>query len=1332
MKKYLPYFYRIPVLFILLFSLNARGQGSETFQTQTALTGTYKDGSFSGETSGVTVNFIDSRNEGTYAIDGKGIMFRGSDAPSSVQFTIPNGVGVFSFKYRKAFTGSANRVLAVLIDGEEAVLTPSFGAGSGADATIHNFSVIVNKPGLVLVKITYPFITALGQVTVDDVNWTGFNGTAEPKINLQGNSITIPNGSTVTSATDNTDFGSAIIAGTDVEKIFTIQNQGSGNLILNATPFVQLAGANGFGVSAQPAAASMAGFSSQTFKIKFNSTVPGIHTETVRIGSNDPLIPVYTFDLKATVLSPNITVDKSTLNNFSYPFGQGPSSTQPFVVNGSNLAGDITVTASANWEISTNLTYDNTNVFPWNLITLGKTAGNSVNNRQIHVRLKDGLPVGLYTGTITLNSLSATSQVISLSGSVGAGMAVMKVTGNGSTIANGSTSPNGLNNTLFASQNLGNSQTKSFVITNSGGAPLTVNTLSISAGDAAAFTIINPPLIGTVLNSNESTGFDIKFSPNSVGTKIATVSIVSSDPDDNPYTFVIQGGATFCSSPGDLLIAKQDFEATPGAPALTYTLSNIGSPGPNTGFSSGNSGNNAAPKNNNLYSEGARGYRIQGGDPGSVITSGVQFNFNAVDTSAYTDLKLSFKVAGYSLGSTNNGIDCNGSAGGEVCVPNDQKSDFVLVEISPDGGTTWYPQAKVVSGEMNLAWSFGSKGTVLGAGNYSADDNVSYFSATSALQHSAVVINNLPAVPQLKVRLTAQNNALNESWIIDDVRITSTGLVPKIWNGLSWTPSVPQSSDKAVIDGDYVTATHGVFQVCQCEVKNGRKLTVSENTAITVTDALKNDGHILVESNGGLVQLNDSNTNSGTGAFTAERKIKLSVPAAPLVDRSQYNYLISPVAGANLKTGIYNGISAPFALYYNQSNNYFYESSGAYFPGRALAVKEPGFAAVPASVNEVKAVWSGIPVNGTSVDGVPLTFHAVNSSPGVEFPSTAVRGYNLIGNPYPSNIDLVAFYNQNGGQAGGISSTFYFWDSTANNIYVQHGSGYSGNAYAQFNTVSLTPTKAIGDAGFTGNRVPTRYVAMGQGLMTRTLVADKTLTFSNSIRKTDMGTAFFGKNATEMNRFWLNMITPSNLASNIAVVYFEEGNNAFAADDSQVMGGSDALYSFAEDKKVSINGRSTFVQTDVVKLGTRHFVSGNYSITLDKTEGIFSTGQNIYLKDRKTHILTNLREGNYTFTAESGETDNRFEILYEHPTTLMTDGDTKGNLKIYRNGNEYVMESKDRKMDEVEIHDTIGRLIHSIYTNAFKVTVDAGSWTNGIYFLKIRQGNSVTVKKIIK
>jgi hypothetical protein len=66
-------------------------------------------------------------------------------------------------------------------------------------------------------------------------------------------------------------------------------------------------------------------------------------------------------------------------------------------------------------------------------------------------------------------------------------------------------------------------------------------------------------------------------------------------------------------------------------------------------------------------------------------------------------------------------------------------------------------------------------------------------------------------------------------------------------------------------------------------------------------------------------------------------------------------------------------------------------------------------------------------------------------------------------------------------------------------------------------------------------------------------------------------------------------------------------------DDSKLESAvSEGLFTQAEDEKVVINGRSSFVYTDLVKVGTRQFTSGLYSIRLGTKEGIFANGQYIY------------------------------------------------------------------------------------------------------------------------
>ena len=479
---------------------------------------------------------------------------------------------------------------------------------------------------------------------------------------------------------------------------------------------------------------------------------------------------------------------------------------------------------------------------------------------------------------------------------------------------------------------------------------------------------------------------------------------------------------------------------------------------------------------------------------------------------------------------------------------------------------------------------------------------------------------------------------------------------------------------------------------------------------------------VLVESEGGLIQINNSPTLN-TGNITAKRELAIST------NRQQYNYVISPLEEQSLKT-VYPGID--FVLYHNEANNYFGSSTGAYIKGRGLALKEPNKTGIAAVNTSVAANFTGYPTNGN------FTYNIVNSKPGVEAPSTAVRGYNLIGNPYPSNIDLNLFFALNGGKAGTLSPSFYFWDSTVNDIYVQQGSNYGGQSYGQFNAVAPpgigTGLPATGDINKISLKTPTRIVKMGQAFMARSKAATTTLLFDNTIRSAEIkGDSFFGKETTTSpDRYWLRLISPTGVAVTIAMVYFPGGDNGLADDDSFSMGGSDVLYSVVNGQKIAINGRSTFTDTDVISLGTTHFGSGNYTFSLGEKEGVFANGQNIYLKDRLTNTLTNLSEVNYVFEASAGESTSRFEIVYRPENVLSTEGSVKEDIVIYRDSDDFIVRSSGKKITAVEVYDTSGRLVLSVAPDKNEVRLDAGKFATGVYLLKINRNGEISSKKVIR
>ncbi|QBO57220.1 T9SS type A sorting domain-containing protein [Chryseobacterium salivictor] len=575
----------------------------------------------------------------------------------------------------------------------------------------------------------------------------------------------------------------------------------------------------------------------------------------------------------------------------------------------------------------------------------------------------------------------------------------------------------------------------------------------------------------------------------------------------------------------------------------------------------------------------------------------------------------------------------------------------------------------------------------------------------------------------------------NASSCLANLQATSNAITiatqTAVYNTGKWTPALAPNLS-AEIQSAY-NSSAGNLDVCSLLITNNAPVTIRKGgffkvqNGVTVTQG----SSLTVETDGNLIQTNDNPTPPNSGAITVLRDIKIGVT------RNQYNYVGSPVdfiAGQNLKT-IYPGIT--FALYHNEANNLFGTSSGANIPGRGLAIKEPTTAAVPVGNMEVTAKYIGVPQNGK------INFPLANSNTG----TNTSLGYNLLGNPYPSNIDLIKLYELNGGnrQTGkaseNISATFYLWDNEVNDVFVQQGSAYNGQAYAIFNVFAGNKGTGTSAAGYLntkviGEKIPSQIISVGQGFMTKALAKGYTLVFNNSIRTdAEVTASFLGRTQNqdlEDDRFWLRLISPAKVTSTLAVVYFDGGSDAFGAEDSESKLGSDDIFSLVDNKKIGINGKRAFTIADKIALGTKHFQTGIYMIAAGKREGVFDKGQKIYLKDKQTGTVTNLSEGSYSFEATAGETTGRFEIIYQPDAVLVTDNMVKERVVVYRDGSDFVITSKNEKMTGVEMYDTSGKLISKMQPNSTKVVIPAERMSNGLYILKINQNETVTVKKILK
>jgi hypothetical protein len=145
-------------------------------------------------------------------------------------------------------------------------------------------------------------------------------------------------------------------------------------------------------------------------------------------------------------------------------------------------------------------------------------------------------------GTLAGFALSGSASNWVEPGSAASGVACVAapeidVEGNGVTIANGDTTPDGADHTAFDRLTTSGTVARTFTIYNSGDAALT--DVAVTLDEESAFDLTTTPDSSIAAGGDSS--FTIEFTPSALGVYTATVSIASNDSDENPYTFVVQG-----------------------------------------------------------------------------------------------------------------------------------------------------------------------------------------------------------------------------------------------------------------------------------------------------------------------------------------------------------------------------------------------------------------------------------------------------------------------------------------------------------------------------------------------------------------------------------------------------------------------------------------------------------------------------------------------------------------------------------------------------------------------------------------------------------------------
>jgi len=564
---------------------------------------------------------------------------------------------------------------------------------------------------------------------------------------------------------------------------------------------------------------------------------------------------------------------------------------------------------------------------------------------------------------------------------------------------------------------------------------------------------------------------------------------------------------------------------------------------------------------------------------------------------------------------------------------------------------------------------------------------------------------------------------------------TNTGIV---WNGTAWSNGTgPTASEDAEIIGAY--NINQSFEVNNLTIVGDGSLAIQNNQDVTV------HGDLVTFADNKLVLENDANlVQKKAGADTNPNNFSILAKRFALLPTAGYTFWSSPVSGQNLYSfsdgydpaGGASGNGTPWNRFYvyNEATDYFVtkitneielNSTSTFETGRGYAIKGKNTFGNTIPYPTTTFNFTGKVNNGQ------LFSQALNNSCTVE--AGCEKGYNLVGNPYPSSIDFEALYNANSEK---IFATAYFWTNNDITATQQAGTNYTGNNYAIYNlsggTGAVDPDPNQGN----GSEIPNGIIKLGQGFIVKAKVAGKgqSLEFNNSMRLGyNPDAIFYNSKKADKNRFWLTLTSPANVSNTILVAYMPEATNDFEInyDGELFVIGSDSFYSILGSRKLAIQGKADFNVDDKVTLGNVYSKNGEYKISIKDKDGIFKSGQSIYLKDKVLNKIVNLSQGDYTFQGVKGTDATRFEIVYKEDAVLATDSVTKSNFNVYKDGNDYVVISSN-KLGRVDVYDTAGRLMRSVNTNETTVRIDASAFSNGVYILKAENSGDMKTKKVIK
>ena len=509
---------------------------------------------------------------------------------------------------------------------------------------------------------------------------------------------------------------------------------------------------------------------------------------------------------------------------------------------------------------------------------------------------------------------------------------------------------------------------------------------------------------------------------------------------------------------------------------------------------------------------------------------------------------------------------------------------------------------------------------------------------------------------------------------------------------------------------------------------------IIDQTPITVNSITVNPGGKLTLASGktliaGTIMLQSDGTN-GTATFVDNGgTLSASATVQQYLTGGRNWYISSPLSGAT--STVFSATNSN-PLYYYDETAAINASANAWTQikttGTALTLTTGYVANMDATVlsNQSNGVtFTGGSLNtgniSTGQNGVPALTYTDNNYK---------KGFNLVGNPYPSYLD---------------------WD----NVTKANVMGSIWLRTKVSNTYLFDTYNASGQLGTSNSGIPVNnHIPPMQAFWVRATSSGASLSFDNSMRShKGSQTTGSGETATTINDRIFK--APATIALSQSVLRLQVSNGTLS-DEAILYSNPNALNSFddydtpkmfvnstsvaeiytlAGQEQLAINGLSTIPTDTEIPLGFTSGTAGTFSIKASQFSN-FEAGTKIILKDYadiNNPIIADMTDGiSYSFTSTATNNNtSRFTLTFKAPSvTTGISHESNGNVWISICKDQIVLNSMTNGAT-LDIFNIIGQKVISRIMTESTVQLNK-NLPVGTYLVKLtNKGKSITGKIIV-